>query len=87
MNIIFIINGENVPVELDMDEPLCVWRDRALQKSHNTGRPFAEWDVRDERGVRLSPWDTPADRDFANNERVFLCLQMGCGGTMIRKCA
>jgi len=87
MRIVFIINGENVPVEeLDEDEPLLVGRDRALRKSGNTGRPLEEWELRNERGDFLSPWDTPSSLDLLNHVRLFVSLRVACGGSFALAC-
>lgn len=80
MTAIFIINGENVHVELDKDEPLFVWRDAALRQSHNTGRPLEEWEIRNEQGRLLSVWATLADLDQTHYPRIFVSLRVGAGG-------
>jgi hypothetical protein len=86
MDIIFIVNGENVPTSLDEDEPMWVWRNHALTESRNTGRPLEEWEIRNEAGAYISNWTTPADVGMKNYTRLFLTLKVGCGGDMMFAC-
>ena len=80
MKAVIIINGENVHVELDADEPLGVWRDKALIQSNNTGRPLEEWEIRNEQGRLLSVWETLFDLELTNYPRIFVSLRVGAGG-------
>ena len=80
IRIVFIINGENVPVDANMHSPLHVARDRALTQSHNTGRPLHEWEIRDEKGTLLPPDAKIESFNFPNNVRLFLSLKVGAGG-------
>lgn len=80
MHIIFIVNGENVPVEADINSPLAEARNKALAASYNTGRPPDEWGIRDERGVLLSPDAKVESYGFKEAVRLFLTLGTGAGG-------
>lgn len=80
ITIIFIVNGEDVPVNADVHAPLADARNKALADSHNTGRPPEEWEVRDERGVRLQPDQKVKAFSFPDRARLFLTLQIGVGG-------
>lgn len=83
ITIMFIVGGEEVPVEANVEAPLQVARDLALEKSHNTGRPFADWQVFTELGLLLaseSPVATIVD-DFraARCARLLLSPKAGVG--------
>jgi hypothetical protein len=79
--ILFIVNGEDVLVEVDPSEPLSAARDQALKKSRNTGRPPEEWTTRNERGEPLDPTVKIETFGFPLKVRLFLSLQVGFGGS------
>jgi hypothetical protein len=79
-SITFIINGENVPVEVPPREQLQAAVSKALAESRNTGRPANQWDVRDSLGSYLDPARRVEDYGFASGVRLFLSLRVGAGG-------
>jgi hypothetical protein len=78
--LIFIINGEDVAVDVLFADSLASAKELALQASHNTGRPSAEWEVRNEKGYLLDQTATLTALELQNNERLFVTLQVGHGG-------
>ena len=84
ITIIFIVNGEDVPVDASVHAPLLAARNKALADSHNTGRPPEEWEVRDERGVLLPPEQKVETFNFPDRVRLFLTLRVGAGGLNAR---
>ena len=80
LTIVFIVNGEDVPVEASVHAPLLAARNKALADSHNTGRPPEEWEIRDERGELLPPDRKVEAFNFADRVRLFLTLRVGAGG-------
>ena len=81
ITILFIVNGEDVPVDARLDAPLADARDRALQVSRNTSRPPDEWEVRDQKGALL-PVEQPVGAfRFPQDVKLFLSLKVGAGGT------
>jgi hypothetical protein len=78
--LIFIVNGEDVPVFVGETERMETGRDKALAKSHNTGRPATEWEIRDERGVMLPSEPKIGSFGFMDGTRLFLTLKVGVGG-------
>lgn len=78
--LVFIVNGEDVPVFAERTAPLLKARAEALAISHNTGRPPEEWDVRDERGMRLNADQRVETFNFKERGRLFLTLKVGVGG-------
>ena len=58
---IFIINGEDVQTEVHWTEPFSVTIQNALTKSHNTGRPATDWELRDLDGGLIETSEIPKD--------------------------
>ena len=81
IRLVFIINGVDYPVEVNVEAPLAVAVERALAESHNTGRPPDEWEVRNAAGVLLEKGRTIEDLGLKNGARLFLSLRVGAGGT------
>jgi hypothetical protein len=81
IRLIFIINGENFPVETNAHAPLIVAVERALVLSGNTGRRDPrEWEVRDSGGVLLEVDRSIKDLGLKDGARLFLSLRVGAGG-------
>ena len=82
MQLIFIVNGEDVPVTTSLLAPLSAVCARALQLSHNTGRPLHEWEIRNERGALIDATKTVNALGLEPNTRFFLTLPVGLGGAL-----
>ncbi len=80
VTLIFVINGEDVEIKVNVNEPLSAARDQALAKSHNTGRPPNEWEVRDSNGIVLPVEQKIKEFHFENGTKLFLTLKVGAGG-------
>lgn len=78
--VIFVINGEEIPIDVGHDETLGAARSNALRVSHNTGRPENEWEMRTENGVRLNPDAAVGSTGLADRDLLFLSLRVGLGG-------
>lgn len=81
VRILFIVNGEDVPVNANLHEPLASARDRALAESKNIGRNFSEWEIRNDQGVLLDPAEKVGAFGFASGVKLFLTLKVGAGGS------
>ena len=82
MQIVFIVYGENVPVECAQWMSLGTARSWALEDSRNTGRPEEDWDLRDANGTYLDPSRKIADYRFPDGVRIFASIRVGAGGSM-----
>lgn len=80
IKIIFIINGQDYPIEANVNAPLIEAVERALAESDNKGRELDEWEVRDASGVLLEKNRTPKDIGLLEGVRLFLSLSVGAGG-------
>jgi hypothetical protein len=88
IKLIFIINGENFPVEANVEAPLIVAVEKALVLSGNTGRRDPrEWEVRDSSGVLLEVDRTIEELALKDGARLFLSLKVGAGGCSRPRCA
>jgi len=81
--LVFIINGVDYRVHVNVEAPLAVAVERALVESRNTGRPPDEWEVRNATGVLLEKGRTIEDLGLKNETRLFLSLHVGAGGKYI----
>jgi hypothetical protein len=81
MKLIFVIQGEDVPMPAEAGDTFSSLRARALAVSRNTGRPESDWEIRNEHGRLLSEQRSVADSEVADGELVFLSLRVGAGGS------
>ncbi len=81
VQLVFIINGADFPLETNINAPLKEAVSRALAESGNSGRPASEWQVRDSAGVLLEIDRKIRDFGFSNGTRLFLSLAVGAGGS------
>jgi hypothetical protein len=87
ITLVFIINGENFPLEVYVELLLIGAVEKALLLSGNTGRRDPrEWEVRDARGVLLEVDRSILDLGLKDDDRLFLSLRVGAGGTSGRSC-
>lgn len=78
--LLFIVNGEEIPLEVPPDEILgaVIWH--ALEKSKNTGRPDSDWEARRANGTLLDRLASIRELELTPRELVFLTLTLGFGG-------
>ena len=79
ITIVGIINGVDVRVDLNPNQTVAAFRNKACEETNNTGRPFQEWEVHDDSGRHVSSRVTVGKR-FKDGARVFLNLKVGAGG-------
>jgi len=80
VDILFIVNGEDVPIRIENRATLAKARDKALFESRNTGRPLEDWEIRQESGDWLEPTQVIEEFNFVPGVRLFLTLRVGVGG-------
>lgn len=81
ITLIFIVNGVDVLVEANINQPLKVARDKALKDSNNTGRPVDEWEVHNDEGEALDSTQKIEALGLGDGSRLFLNLKVGAGGS------
>lgn len=80
ITLIFIVNGVDVSIDANINEPLKVARNKALTDSNNTGRPMDEWEIHNVEGQPLDPDKKIEELDLKDGTRLFLNLKVGAGG-------
>lgn len=80
IHIVFVVNGQDVPVETNVNAPLRVAIHRALELSGNTGRDPDEWETRNVSGVLLEPTRKVEELGLVDGTRLFVNLRVGAGG-------
>ena len=76
--IIGIINGVDCQVKLDETKTIRALAKRVCTATNNTGRPFADWEVFTDAGVRLEK--AAKISSLKDGQRVFFNLRVGIGG-------
>lgn len=80
-SLIFVVNGFEIVLDhLNVNEPLHAAMTKALAESKNTGRPPADWQIKDERGNPLDPDRRLESYAFRPGTKLFLSLGVGAGG-------
>jgi hypothetical protein len=72
-----IVNGETCAVSVGERATVGLARKRALNATHNNGRPAEEWEIRESTG-RLLPSHTSA-RGLKDGAVLFIGLPVGVG--------
>jgi len=80
MILTIIVNGNDVAVPAELADTLAEVRDAALRLSNNTGRPFTEWEVYNDRGECLDTSLQIEELPINDGDRLFVTLKTGAGG-------
>lgn len=83
MQLVFIVYGDNVSIEVDPTAPLATAVEAALVLSRSTGRPAGDWDIRDALGTYLDPTRPVEKFGFKDGTRLFLSLRVAAGGAAV----
>jgi hypothetical protein len=82
LDLVFVVNGEDVPISANVHAPLAVAAEHALKESQNLGsRSLDQWEVRDAKGVLLEMNRKVGELGLQNGSRLFLSLRAGAGGS------
>lgn len=86
VHLTFVVNGEEVHLEVPLAEQLHAAVQEALARSKNTGRPASEWELRFESGEIITDQSRAVgDYKFAPGARLYLTLRVGAGGNAPRR--
>jgi len=81
VELVFVVNGEEVRLDVPLNQPLHVAVRHALHNSGNTGRPDEDWELRDGNGMLIADLSQKVESyGFAPNTRLYLSLRVGAGG-------
>jgi Protein of Unknown function (DUF2604) len=78
--ITIVVNGQPTEVEAHPKHKLESLIAPALHKTHNTGQPPENWELRDSAGMLLDINEKIEDFHFAPDTRLMLNLKAGVGG-------
>ena len=76
-----IVNGQPVPIKIDLYAEIGEAVVQALDKSGNSGQPVENWELRDASDHPIDTGQKIADSDIKNGAKLFLNLKAGVGGT------
>ncbi len=76
-----VVNGQSVPVKIDLSAEIGEALVQALNKSGNSGQPVENWELRDASGHPIDTGQKIADSDIKDGAKLFLNLKAGVGGT------
>lgn len=79
ITLIFIVNGEPVEVNSNVNAPLKSAVEKALSESENTGRPLSDWQVK-YKGAILDINAKIEDLHLPDRAELMLSLKTGEGG-------
>jgi hypothetical protein len=80
VDLIIIVNGQPIALEVSVNEPLKAAVHQALAKSGNSGQPIENWELRDGAGNILDLSHKVGTFHFPDGTKLFLSLKAGIGG-------
>lgn len=84
LQLVIVVNGVETLVEGNVQAPMRVVAQHALNASGNSGRPLSEWELKDEQGRTLDLERRLGDFGFAPSAVLYLTLAVGVNGSMER---
>lgn len=80
IDVTVVVNGQPVPLQLNIHEEISSVIHRAFAQSGNQGQPAANWELRDGGGAVLNPNKKLGDYGLTSGATLFLNLKAGVGG-------
>ena len=80
IEITIIVNGQPVPIKINVSELIRVAVKEALERSENTGQPYENWELRDASGQIIDFDKKIGNLDIKEGTKLFLNLKAGVGG-------
>ena len=79
-SLMFVVNGKSTTVEkVNINQPLHVAAQKALDQTGNTGRPLEDWLIK-YNDIDLNLKSKVEDLNFPENSKIFLSLKSAEGG-------
>jgi len=75
-----IVNGTQTTVDTNINAPLQVVAQHALNQTHQEGKPLAEWQLCDSAGTFLDLTRTVESYGFASGTTLYLQPKVGVNG-------
>lgn len=76
-----IVNGQPVPIKIDIYAEIREAIVQALDESGNSGQPIDNWELRDASGQPIDTGKKISEAGFTEDTKLFLSLKAGVGGT------
>lgn len=80
VSLVVVVNTEDVPLEGNVNAPLQVVAQHALNQSGSRDRQLADFDLKDGNGTVLDLSRKLGDYGFAAGTKLFLSLRVGVQG-------
>ena len=78
--LVIVVNGVSYDVTANVEAPVLVVIEKALDESGNKGQPPQNWELRDATGHLLDPHKKLEDYHLPDGAKLFLSLKAGVGG-------
>jgi Protein of Unknown function (DUF2604) len=78
--LVVVVNGVSYDVKANVEAPVLVVIEKALDESGNQGQPPQNWELRDAAGHVLDPQKKLEDYHLPDGTKLFLSLKAGVGG-------
>jgi uncharacterized protein DUF2604 len=80
IDLVIVVNGQPLPLEVNLNEPLQAVVNEALARTGNSGQPAQNWELRDASGSILDLTRRVGEFHFQEQTKLFLSLKAGVGG-------
>jgi uncharacterized protein DUF2604 len=80
VELVVVVNGQPLPLEVNVSETLRELVTIALERSGNSGQPAENWELRDAEGHVLNLDRSVGEFNFKEGTKLFLSLKAGVGG-------
>jgi len=78
--LVIVINGISYDVKANVEAPVLVVIEKALDESGNKGQPPQNWELRNAAGQLLDPQKKLEEYHLPDGTKLFLSLKAGVGG-------
>lgn len=83
ISLIIVVNGTPATIEIQSKAPLKAAAEKALEETHNAGRPLSDWEMKfNEKTLDLNA--KVEDLGLEDGQTLFLSLKAGVGGNELR---
>jgi hypothetical protein len=78
--LVIVVNGISYDVKANVEAPVLVVIEKALDESGNKGQPPQNWELRNAAGQLLDPHKKLEEYHLPDGTKLFLSLKAGVGG-------
>ena len=81
ISLVVVVNGAETTVEANINAPIQVVAQHALNSTGDHARPLSEWELKDDQGRTLDLSRKVKDFGFADGAVLYLTLAVGVNGS------